>query len=84
MRATDFIRGLLDFIDSVDQEEVNDYEEECPIEEPNNTLSNSPDTLIVPLDTILSIGDDVNKPKHPSDIRADSISMYPNFLAKGE
>lgn len=83
MRATDFIRGLLDFIDNIDQTEANDYEEECPIEEPNNTLANSPDTLIVPLDTILSIGNDVNKPKNPSDIRADSISMYPNAQFKG-
>lgn len=80
MRATDFIRGILDFIDNVEQDTpVTDYEEECVDDEPATTLANSPDIMIVPTDTILSLGNDVNKPKHPSDLRADSISMYPNM-----
>ena len=87
MRATEFIRGLLDLIDQVDgQEEVQqpvDYEEEVIIIQPeveyDTQYSNSPDELVTPLDTILSVGNDINRPKHPSDLRADSFSMYPNM-----
>lgn len=87
MRATEFIRGLLDLIDQVDgQEEVQqpvDYEEEVIIFQPeveyDTQYSNSPDELVTPIDTILSVGNDINKPKHPSDLRADSFSMYPNM-----
>lgn len=87
MRATEFIRGLLDLIDQVDgQEEVQqpvDYEEEVIIIQPeveyDTQYSNSPDELVTPIDTILSVGNDINKPKHPSDLRADSFSMYPNM-----
>lgn len=87
MRATEFIRGLLDLIDQVDgQDEVQqplDYEEEViiiqPEEEYDTPYSNSPDEMVTPIDTILSIGNDINKPKHPSDLRADSFSMYPNM-----
>lgn len=87
MRATEFIRGLLDLIDQVDgQEEVQqpvDYEEEVIILQPqaeyDTRYSNSPDESVTPIDTILSVGNDINKPKHPSDLRADSFSMYPNM-----
>jgi hypothetical protein len=87
MRATEFIRGLLDLIDQVDgQEEVQqpvDYEEEVIIIQPeveyDTQYSNSPDELVTPIDTILSVGNDINKPKNPSDLRTDSFSLYPNM-----
>lgn len=84
MKATEFIRGLLDLIDQAQDETVSDpvqdYADEVVIIDPieDEGLSNSPDTLIVPTDTILSMGNDLNKPKHPSDLRADSFSLYPN------
>lgn len=91
MKATEIIRNLLDLIDSVETTESNptvDYEDEtssscgsdCDCPECQQTqLSNEPDELYVDTDTILSIGTDLHKPKHPSDIRADSVSMYPNM-----
>lgn len=91
MKATEIIRNLLDLIDSVDSAEsntdVNDYEDEtsvgcgpeCDCPKCQDRLSNSPDELYVDTDTILSIGNDLNKPKHPSDLRSDSVSMYPNM-----
>ena len=86
MRATEFIRGLLDLIDSVDNpfEQVTDYEDEVtePSEPEAQQYSNSPDELVIPTSTILSIGNDVNKPKNPADIRADSFSMYPDWQAR--
>ena len=45
--------------------------------------SNSPEEKYAPLDSVIASGDDVHKSKHPSDIRSNSISMYPNFQAKG-
>jgi hypothetical protein len=86
MRATEFIRGLLDLIDSVDQtqDQVNDYEDEvAQPEETGLQYSNSPDEQITPTDTILSIGNDVNKPKHPADIRVSTVALYPNTAYKG-
>lgn len=85
MRATEFIRGLLDLIDSVDQtqNQVNDYEDEVRDPEQGLQYSNSPDTQVTPTDTILSIGNDVNKPKHPADIRVSTVALYPNTAYKG-
>jgi hypothetical protein len=90
MRATEFIRGLLDLIDQVDNQRVqqsNDYEEEVIIlqpEESGTQYSNSPDEQYTDEKVLFSIGNDINKPKHPSDIRSDSLSMYPNMQYKGK
>ena len=86
MRATEFIRGLLDLIDNLDskENEVTDYEDEVVDPEQGTQYSNSPDTQITPTDTILSIGNDVNKPKHPADIRVSTVALYPNTAYKGE
>jgi hypothetical protein len=91
MRATEFIRGLLDLIDSatIQQEPVNDYEDEVvvavpvePEEDCTTQYSNSPDEFYTNEKTLFSIGNDLNKPKHPSDLRADSVSLYPNMQYK--
>lgn len=88
MRATEFIRGLLDLIDDFESGEENqpqsDYVDEVPeIEVDINTqYSNSPDEMYTDKDTLFSIGNDINKPKHPSDLRSDSFSMYPNMQYK--
>lgn len=82
MRATEFIRNLLDLIDSVDEKPQSaDYEEETGQQEPEESdtqYSNSPDESYTDEKVIFSIGNDLNKPKHPSDLRSDSFSMYPN------
>ena len=44
--------------------------------------SNSPEERVAGVDAVIASGDDVHRNKHPSDIRADSISMFPNFQAK--
>jgi len=86
MRATEFIRGLLDLIDGLDlgdaiSQSQNDYVDEVPeIEVDIDTqYSNSPDEMYADSETINSIGNDLHKPKHPSDLRSDSVSMYPNM-----
>lgn len=82
MRAIEFIRGILDLIDNLEQkgeQPVTDYEDEVsePMDQ-SDEYSNSPDELYVSSNTILSVGNDINKPKHPSDLRTDSFSLYPN------
>lgn len=86
MRATEFIRGLLDLIDDLDlgdaiSKSQDDYMDEVPeIEvEIDTQYANSPDEMYTDKDTLFSIGNDINRPKHPSDLRSDSISMYPNM-----
>jgi hypothetical protein len=81
MRATEIIRNLLDIIDQVDNEEEQEIEIEIdtPDYEEETQYSNSPDEHYTHKDTLLSMGNDLNKPKHPADIRADSVSMYPNM-----
>lgn len=44
--------------------------------------SNSPEERVADVDAVIASGDDVHRSKHPSDIRGDSISMFPNFQAK--
>jgi hypothetical protein len=44
--------------------------------------ANAPHEVEQPIATIIAQGDDVNKPKHPSDIRTNAPSMYPDFQAK--
>jgi hypothetical protein len=39
--------------------------------------SNSPEEKYAGIDAVVASGDDVHRSKHPSDIRGDSISMYP-------
>lgn len=48
----------------------------------DNEYSNSPEQRVADVDAVIASGDDVHRSKHPSDIRADSISMFPNFQAK--
>lgn len=89
MKITDIIRSILDVIDGPDSEpEVVDYEEEVsPMDELSRVvqlagnspqLANSPDEQYADQAVIFTVGDDMHKPKHPSDLRADSFSMYPN------
>lgn len=48
----------------------------------NTEYSNSPEERVADVDAVIASGDDVHRSKHPSDIRADSISMFPNFQAR--
>lgn len=98
MKATEFIRGLLDLIDSAQEPEQNvtDYEEEnmeqgcgcgpdcdCPECREKDGYSNSPGEQYTSTDTIMSMGNDLNQPKHPADIRVSTVALYPESAYKG-
>ena len=65
-------RHLLDFIDGVEQQ----------VDATEPEYSNQPNEVVVPVATVIAGGTDLNAPKNPADIRADSISMYPNHQHK--
>lgn len=57
---------------------------ECPDTEVTDTdYVNQPDPQIRSVAAVLASGDDVNKSKHPADIRTNAGSMFPEFQAKG-
>lgn len=92
MRATEIIRGVLDLIDQV---ECAQQEQESPVQgafaqlfaqlsaEPQG-YDNSPDTHVHGIESVTTAAGlgGTNGPKNPADIRADSVSMYPNYQAK--
>lgn len=70
MYAAEIIRNLINVIDSPKKEEP--------------TLANSPDEHVIDAKTMFSMGDDLNKPKNPADIRTNAPSMYPNHQHKAD
>lgn len=84
MKTTDFIRSLLDLIDSLESDHSEPFQDVVPDVEKEPQYSNSPDELTAPIDTILSVGNDLNKPKHPADIRVSTVALYPDAAYKGK
>ena len=93
MRATEIIRGVLDLIDQV---ECAQQQQEQPVvqgsfaqlfaqmtAEPQG-YDNSPDPHVQGIESVTTAAGlgGLNGPKNPADIRANSVSMYPNFQAK--
>lgn len=91
MRATEIIRGVLDLIDQV--ECARDQEQPAQgafaqlfsqmTAEPEG-YDNSPDPHVQGVEAVTTaagLGGWMG-PKNPSDIRANSVSMYPNYQAK--
>lgn len=70
MYAAEIIRNLINVVDSPKKEEP--------------TLSNSPDEQTLDAKTMFSMGDDLNKPKNPADIRTNAPSMYPGHQHKAD
>lgn len=93
MRATEIIRGVLDLIDQVEC-----AQEQAPQEPVQGAFAqlfaqlsaepqgydNSPDPHVQGIDSVTTAAGlgGWNGPKNPADIRANSVSMYPNFQAK--
>ncbi len=72
MRVSEIINKMLDWSEgakTLDQP---------TLEKTHQEYANAPHEVTQGTQPMFSQGDDVNKPKHPSDIRADSFSMYPN------
>jgi hypothetical protein len=53
-----------------------------PDRDDDKTFVNSVDEKYADLESVLTSGTDLQKSKHPADIRTNAPSMYPNFQAK--
>jgi hypothetical protein len=52
--------------------------------EHNQMYNNSPDPVVAGIDAVtVHAGGGMNGPKNPADLKSNSISMYPNYQAKG-
>ena len=95
MRATDIIRGVLDLIDQVEctQQEIQSEpvigsfaQVFAAISAEKQGYDNSPEPHVQGIDSVTTnagLGG-TNGPKNPADIRADSVSMYPNHQHRPE
>lgn len=97
MKITDIIRSVLDLIDGAEQPEQEpavtiavDVQPEEQIMDMQRLagiladpeFANEPNTIIAPVGAAFPAGDDVHYSKNPADIRADSISMFPDWQAR--
>jgi hypothetical protein len=74
MKVSEVITNMIDWTTGIDLVKKS--------KTPSSEYANTPHEMEQPVATIIAQGDDVNKPKNPSDIRSNSVSMYPNFQAK--
>jgi len=72
MRASEIIRATLNLIDGINLDQQN------TLDKPDAEYANAPHEVTQPIAKIIAGGDDVHHEKHPSDMRSDSVSMYPN------
>lgn len=91
MRAHELIRAVLDVIDQYESSEHSPENEFTTPADENHfkqiedllgtgptEYSNSPDEKYADITAVTTCaGGGVNGPKHPADIRSDSVSMYP-------
>lgn len=88
MRATEFIRDILDLIDNLDNvnnETASDCGcgSDCDCPDCQDTLANSPNTVVATIDYITNdIAGGVNGPKHPADLKSSTFPLYPGLQFK--
>lgn len=70
MRASEIIRATLNLIDGINLTDK-------PAEEAQGEYANAPHEVTQTVAKIVTGGDDIHHEKHPSDMRSDSVSMYP-------
>jgi hypothetical protein len=95
MRAHELIRGVLDLIEKIEAEEEQEtaeqfYDDESrrmnqiadlQKEPDTSAYANSPTTAYASITAVTTdAGGGTNGPKHPADIRSDSVAMYPGKL----
>jgi hypothetical protein len=95
MRATDIIRGVLDLIDQVEcAQELGQVEPIAgefaqtfaKLSAERVTYDNSPAPVLQGIEAVSTAAGlgGTNGPKQPSDLRANSISMYPSYQAENK
>jgi hypothetical protein len=70
MRVSEIIKGTLDLIDG-----INLSNKSAPAGQ--QEYANAPHEITHTVAKVMTGGDDIHHEKHPSDMRSDSVSMYP-------
>lgn len=93
MKVAEILRAIADIIDAAQETETDATALVTAVEPVDTTVaqitklagittaSTTPDEVVFPMDSAFPSGTDMHYSKNPSDIRADSISMYPNYQA---
>ncbi len=79
MKVSELLRGLADIIDGAEaQPQANDYEDEmsCSVEDPKPEISNSPNEIYTSLEIIDRMGNDVNGPARPEQVKTATFPMF--------
>ena len=81
MKVSELLRGLADIIDASESQQepqVNDYEEEVIFqpEEPGQEISNRPNEIYTSLEIIDNMGNDVNGPVKPEQVKTATFPMF--------
>jgi hypothetical protein len=94
MKATDIIRNVLDLVDQVECAKQEMQSEPvigsfaqifAQLSQEKQGYDNSPNPHVQGIASVTTdAGGGLNGPKNPADIRADSISMYPNYQHRPE
>lgn len=93
MQISEIIRAVLDTLDQIDPNQCVPDDQPIGYTDadiprlkqiagllPNgemSVLANEPNPQYADLDAVVASGDDINKSKHPADIRTNAPSMYP-------
>lgn len=97
MKAYELIRGVLDLIEKIESQDQQETAEQFYDDETRRmnqiadlksseevSYANSPTTAYASIDAVTKdAGGGTNTPKHPADIRSDSVAMYPGKVFGG-
>lgn len=94
MKVAEILRSIADIIDLA-QEQETEVATIATVAEPEDnsvaqitklagitTANTTPEETVFPMSAAYPAGTDMHYSKNPSDIRADSVSMYPGYGAK--
>lgn len=71
MRASEIIRATLDLIDGIN------LSDKGSADSGTAEYANAPHEITHTVAKVVTGGDDIHHEKHPSDMRSDSVSLYP-------
>lgn len=94
MKVAEILRAVADLIDVAQAEPIAAPEQSIEVVAQDNEMeelsklagitraSTTPCEEVFPVQSVVPAGNDMHKSKNPSDMRTDSISLYPGYGAK--
>ena len=94
MKVAEILRAVADLIDVAQDQPIAAPEQSIEVVAQDNEMeelsklagitraSTTPCEEVFPVQSVVPAGNDMHKSKNPSDMRTDSISLYPGYGAK--